>query len=493
MTAGLSTENIVLIAFLTPFAGALIIPLCHRLPNLREAVTLVTAVALCLLVFKLLGPVIGGARPDVPVIDIAPGLAIAFRVEPFGMLFALVASSLWIVNSIYSIGYMRMHNEPRQTGFYVCFAVALGSTMGIAFAKNLFTLFLFYEVLTLSTYPLVTHKRDKGAVHGGRIYLLLLLGTSLMLFLPAIIATWVLAGTLDFMPGGILAGKASTPVIGILLALFIFGIGKAAMMPFHFWLPAAMVAPTPVSALLHAVAVVKAGVFCIVKVVVYVVGIETLARTGVNEWLIYAASGGLLLASLIALTRDNLKARLAYSTVSQLAYVTVGALLASKTGIIGSGLHIAMHAAGKITLFFCAGAIYVAHHKTEISDMAGIGRKMPITMLAFLIGSLSIIGLPPFGGMWSKWVLGLGAIESGHAWVIGVLMLSSLLNVGYLLPIVARGFFLPPPGAAAGGATKIEEAPVACLVALCITALLTVVLFFQAGTIETLLQGIFAS
>jgi multicomponent Na+:H+ antiporter subunit D len=324
------------------------------------------------------------------------------------------------------------------------------------------------------------------------MYLLLLLGTSLLLFLPAIIATWAFAGTLDFTPGGILAGKASSPVIGILLALFVFGIGKAAMMPFHFWLPAAMVAPTPVSALLHAVAVVKAGVFCIVKVVVYVVGIETLTKTGVNEWLIYAASGGLLLASLIALTRDNLKARLAYSTVSQLAYVTVGALLASKTSIVGSGLHIAMHAAGKITLFFCAGAIYIAHNKTEISDMAGIGRKMPITMLAFLIGSLSIIGLPPFGGMWSKWVLGLGALESGHAWVIGVLMLSSLLNVGYLLPIVARGFFLPPPGVASGAATKIEEAPVACLVALCMTALLTVVLFFQAGTIETLLQGIFA-
>ena len=199
-----------------------------------------------------------------------------------------------------------------------------------------------------------------------------------------------------------------------------------------------------------------------------------------------------MLASLIALTRDNLKARLAYSTVSQLAYVTLGALMASQTSIIGSGLHIAMHAAGKITLFFCAGAIYVAHHKTEVSDMAGIGRKMPITMLAFLLGSLSIIGLPPFGGMWSKWMLGVGALQSGHAWVIGVLMLSSLLNVGYLLPIVARGFFLPPPGATADAATKIEEAPLPCLIALCATALLAVVLFFAAGTIETLLQGMFA-
>ena len=194
------------------------------------------------------------------------------------MLFALVASSLWIVNSIYSIGYMRANDEPRQTAFYVCFAVALGSTIGIAFAKNLFTLFLFYEALTLSTYPLVTHKRNEEAVRAGRIYLLLLLGTSLLLFLPAIIATWVLAGTLDFTPGGILAGKAGAPVIGVLLALYVFGIGKAAVMPLHFWLPAAMVAPTPVSALLHAVAVVKAGVFTILKVAVLIFGIDTSER-----------------------------------------------------------------------------------------------------------------------------------------------------------------------------------------------------------------------
>ena len=492
MMAVPSPENLVLLAVLAPFVGALIIPLFGKLPNLRETVTLVTAGTLCLVVFHLLGPLLDGARPEVEIIEVIPGLALAFKVEPLGMLFALVASSLWIVNSIYSIGYMRANNEPRQTGFYVCFAIALGSTIGIAFAKNLFTLFLFYEALTISTYPLVTHKANEEAIRAGRIYLLLLLGTSLMLFLPAIIATWVLAGTLDFTPGGILAGKAGAPVIAVLLALYVFGVGKAAVMPLHFWLPAAMVAPTPVSALLHAVAVVKAGVFCVVKVVVYVFGIETLTQSGANDWLIFAASASLLLASLIALTRDNLKARLAYSTVSQLAYVTVGALLASKTSIVGSGLHIAMHAAGKITLFFCAGAIYVAHHKTEISDMAGIGRKMPITMLAFLLGSLSIIGLPPFGGMWSKWLLGLGALESGHALVVGVLMLSSLLNVAYLLPIVARGFFLPVPGAEAGTPNKIEEAPLACLIALCATALLTIVLFFQAGTIETLLQGIFA-
>ena len=243
-----SPDSLVLLAVLIPFAGALIIPLFHAVPNLRETVTLVTAGSLFVVVTSLLGPVLDGARPQVQLIEVVPGLSLALKVEPLGMLFALVASSLWIVNSIYSIGYMRANDEPRQTTFYICFAVALGSTIGLAFAKNLFTPFLFYEGLTLSTYPLVTHERDEEAVRAGRIYLLLLLGTSLILFLPAIIATWGLAGTLDFTAGGILAGKAGAPVIAALLALYVFGIGKAAVMPLHFWLPAAMEAPTPWSA-----------------------------------------------------------------------------------------------------------------------------------------------------------------------------------------------------------------------------------------------------
>lgn len=489
--------HLILLAILLPLGCALVLPLFRNIPNLREAVTLLTALALAAIVLMLLPVVEAGGRPAAQLLEVAPGLAIAFAVEPLGMLFALVASLLWIVNSIYSIGYMRAHDEPRQTTFYACFAIALASTMGIAFAGNLFTLFLCYEALTLCTFPLVTHKRNAEAMRAGRLYLLLLLGTSMVLFLPAIMATWFLAGTTDFTPGGILAGKASPLVTGLLLALYAFGIGKAAIMPVHFWLPAAMVAPTPVSALLHAVAVVKAGVFAILKIVVYVFGLETLSLTGANAWLIYVGSASLLLASLIALTRDNLKARLAYSTISQLAYVVVGAALAGSTGILGSGLQIATHAAGKITLFFCAGAIYVASHKTEISEMAGIGRKMPVTMLAFLVGSLSIIGLPPFGGMWSKWLLALGALEAGHVFVVAVLMLSSLLSAAYLLPIVARAFFAAPApdaqGHGHGHGEGIQEAPLACLIALCATALLCVVLFFQAGRIESLLAGIFTA
>ena len=225
--------------------------------------------------------------------------------------------------------------------------------------------------------------------------------------LLAVILTYVYAGTLDFEKGGILGGNVDGLAVPILLGLYAFGTGKAALMPFHRWLPTAMVAPTPVSALLHAVAIVKAGVFTIVKVVVYVFGIEFLTETHASEWLMWVAAFTLMSSSIIALTKDNLKARLAYSTISQLAYITLGASFATAAGIAGAGLHIAMHAVGKITLFFCAGAIFVVLHKKKISEMNGIGRKMPFTMAAFFVGSVCIIGLPPTGGAWSKWYLAL--------------------------------------------------------------------------------------
>jgi multicomponent Na+:H+ antiporter subunit D len=482
---GLSPETTMLAAVVLPFIGAIAIAFLHRSPNLREAATLVTAVLLAALVWSLAGPVMAGARPDVALIEVVPGLPLAFKVEPLGLMFALVASTLWIVNSIYSIGYMRAHDEPRQTTFYVCFAIALGSAVGLAFSRNLFTLFLFYELLTLSTYPLVTHNGDRKALIGGRIYLMLLIGSSMVLLLPAIIVTAFLSGTTEFTAGGILPKGLDATIVGLLLALSAFGIGKAALMPLHFWLPSAMVAPTPVSALLHAVAVVKAGVFTVLKVVIYVFGVETLTAGGARDWLVYFASATLIAASLVALTRQNLKARLAYSTVSQLSYVVLAAAIATSSSLIGGGMHIVMHAAGKITLFFCAGAIYVAAHKTEIGELDGIGRRMPVTMAAFFIASLSIIGLPPFGGVWSKWLIGAGALDAGFAFVVGVLMVSSLLNVAYLLPIVGRAFFLPPKP---DDHDVHGEAPLACLIPIVITATLCLVLFFAAGTIEELLR-----
>jgi len=330
-------------------------------------------------------------------------------------------------------------------------------------------------------------------MRSGRTYLGLLLGSSIGLQLAAIIGTWYLTGTLDFRDGGVFAGHVQGPVIGLLLFLYVYGIGKAALMPIHRWLPAAMVAPTPVSALLHAVAVVKAGVFTVLKVIVYLFGSDFLRETGYGDWLAYIAGMTVLTASLIAMTKDNLKARLAYSTVSQLSYIILGAALFTPLGVVGGAMHIAMHAMGKITLFFCAGAIYVASGKTQISDMCGIGRVMPFTLFAFFIGSLSVIGLPPMGGSWSKYFIAMGALESGQIVFVAVLMISSLLNIAYLLPIVARGFFSPPSdenGIGIGAATQIKEAPLLCVAPLCLTAFGCIVLFFYADSLYRLLAPI---
>ncbi len=471
-----------------PLIGAVLILMSNRRPNQREAVTLITAGMLFAVVLRLWLGLSEDERPAIVLIETLPGLPLALSVEPLGILFALVASLLWIVTSLYAVGYMRAHHEQHQTRFYSAFAVALASTMGVAFAANMFTLFVFYEVLTLSTYPLVTHSGTDEARRAGRVYLGVLLGTSIGLQLLAIVWTWTLTGTLTFQQGGILHEVASPQVIGVLYALYIFGIGKAALMPFHRWLPAAMVAPTPVSALLHAVAVVKAGVFTILKISVYLFGIDVLANNGTTDWLLYVAGATILIASLVAMTKDNLKARLAYSTVSQLGYVVLGAVLANSWGILGGGMHIAMHAFGKITLFFCAGAILIATHKTEVSQMAGLGRTMPVTMAAFFIGSLSIIGLPPTGGLWSKWFLALGTLEAGQLGLLAVLMISSLLNVAYLLPIPIRGFF----GKASGEhrSQGIKEVPLSCLVALVITAIASLALFFYPDPLYRLMSQV---
>ncbi len=484
MTGGLA----LVLTIAAPVGGALLIGLLDRHPNWRECTTLATAGALFLLVASQVSSVMAGDRPSTVLAEPLPGLPLALTLEPLGLLFSLVASFLWIVTSIYSIGYMRGHGESHQTRFYVFFALSLSSAMGVAFAGNMFTLFIFYELLTLCTYPLVTHAGTLEAKRAGRLYLGFLLSTSIGLQLLAMIWTWDIAGTLSFAPGGILADKASPRILSVLFVLYVLGVGKAALMPFHRWLPAAMVAPTPVSALLHAVAVVKAGVFTILKISVYLFGLDLLVTLEARDWLMALAAATILIASAIALTQDNLKARLAYSTISQLSYVVLGGLLANTWSLLGAGMHIAMHAFGKITLFFCAGAILVAAHKTEISQLDGIGRRMPITMAAFFIGSLSVIGLPPTGGSWSKWFLALGTVEAAQYQLLAVLMLSTLLNVAYLMPIPIRAFFSHSPHGESFSHTT--EAPLPCLIALVLSAGGCLALFLQPDTIFTLLGPI---
>ncbi|MBT7906103.1 MAG: proton-conducting transporter membrane subunit [Paracoccaceae bacterium] len=487
----MDTSTAILLSMILPAVAVVLNLVLRHRDNLRDGLTFVIAAATFAVVLVILYNVGNQTTAPLVLFEVLPGLDLAFNVEPLGLMFALLASGLWIVTHIYAIGYMRTNKEDNHARFFACFSFAIFSVMGIAFAANMFTLFLFYEALTLSTYPLVAHKGTPEAIKGARTYLGVLISTSIGLQLVAIIWTFGLTGTLDFTQGGILQDHIAGPMAAILLALYAFGIGKAALMPFHRWLPAAMVAPTPVSALLHAVAVVKAGVFTMLKIGIYIFGIDFLATTGASVWLMWLAALSIVAASVIAMTKDNLKARLAYSTISQLSYVTLGMALATSMGIVGGGLHVVMHAMGKITLFMCAGSIYVATHKTEISDMSGLGRAMPITFGAFLIGALSIIGLPPLGGSWSKWMLMMGAVDTGQMVIIAVLLVSSLLNVAYLMPIVGKGFFIRD-NAAAAPVKNLETSPLVWGPP-AITALGCLVLFFFAGYIEAFLMPLGAS
>lgn len=457
-----------------------------KYPNIRETISIIAGLLLFALVVNLGSSVDWNNTATVTLAEPIPGLSLALSLEPLGLLFALVASFLWPVTTIYAVGYMRTHKEQNQTRFYAAFAVSISAAMGTALSANMLTLFVFYEILTLATYPLVTHAGNDKSRQAGRVYLGILMGTSVGFLLLAMIWTWHIAGSLTFTQGGVFDDNVSPTILSVLLILYVFGTGKAAIMPFHRWLPAAMVAPTPVSALLHAVAVVKAGVFTILKVSVYIFGIDTIADLVVSDWLMIIAALTIVIASAIALRKDNFKARLAYSTVSQLSYVTMGAMLGIAAGAIGGGLHIAMHAFGKITLFFCAGAVFVTAHKSKISELNGIGKRMPLTMGAFAIGAISMIGAPPLAGFISKWYLLGGAFQTEQWIAVAAILISTLLNVAYFMPIVYAAFFKEEDPQHLHG--EHGEAPLPIVLALLITASATWLIFFFPGVPLTLVE-----
>ncbi len=471
----LTLEMMLQLIIFVPLFAALGIAAADRHPNIREAVTIVASIIVLILVAKVYGAFRLGYITSVHWLEIFPGLSISFQTEALGVIFSLVAGTLWLVTSVYSIGYMRGNNEDNQTRFAILFAIAISATMGIAFSGNLITLFIFYEILTFSTFPLVTHKGDEKAMKAGRVYLGVLVTTSICLLLPAIIWTWYATGTTEFAAGGIIAGKVQGPLLTLLAFLFIFGIGKAAVMPVHRWLPAAMVAPTPVSALLHAVAVVKAGVFSVTKIIVYTFGINLLVTAPKIEWFLYFAGFTIIMASIVALRQDNLKKRLAYSTISQLSYVVLATAILAPISIVGAALHIVAHAFGKITLFFAAGSIYTASHKTEISQLDGIGHRMPWTMGAFTIGALSMIGVPPAVGFISKWYVLMGAFQAEAKVAIIIIICSTLLNAAYFVPIIFSAFFKKE---APEHHYEHKEAPLPIVLALTTTAACTILLFF---------------
>ncbi len=431
-----------LLSVLLPLVAAVLIIALHKRPNLRDAVSVLASLLTFALVISMAPQVLANQTLVCHLYTLLPGVSFRFQADPLAMIFASIASLLWIATSLYSIGYMRSLKEDQQTRFFACFAFSLGAALGGAFSASLFTLVIFYEALTLITYPLVYHKETPQAWAGSKTYLVYLLGASKTVLLVALALTYQITGSLDFQPGGMFTGTDAAPwLLAIIYFCFMAGFAKAAIMPLHIWLPTAMVAPTPVSALLHAVAVVKMGVFCILRLIFFVIGSDTMAELGLGTSTAYLASFTIITASIYALTRDDLKARLAYSTVSQLSYIVLGAALLSGNAVTGGILHMASHAFAKITLFFCAGSIYCASQKKKISELAGIARHLPITMTAFFIGTLGMIGVPPAAGFISKWHLMLGTLEAGELAFLAVLVVSSLLNAAYFLPICYKAFF----------------------------------------------------
>lgn len=470
-------SNKPLLAITAALVGSILVMLCKKKPNLREFCSFVAAVTMFSIVASMIPTIMAGKKIVYPLFKILPGLSVTFRVDAFSMVFAMVASFLWILAVFYSAGYMRGLKEHAQTRFNACFALALFGAIGVAFSDNLFTMYLFYEIVSICTYPLVAHHQDAESYAGARKYIVYLTTTAKGLVLPAMILIYVLTGSLDFADNirtGIFPAGVNATLVTVLYIFCLLGFAKNGVMPVHNWLPSAMVAPTPVSALLHAVAVVKVGVFSTTRVMLYVFGTDLMGALNLGIPTAYFVSFTILVASIIALSKNNLKARLAYSTVSQLSYIILGAALLTDKAVQGGLIHIANHAFSKITLFFCAGAIYVASHKKEIPELSGLGRTMPFTFAAFAIASLSMIGAPPVAGFVTKWYLLVGAMDASQIGIVIVLLASTLLNVAYFAPVSYKAFFgKRPEGEKFEG---IKEAPMAMVIPIMIAAIISVVI-----------------
>src|SRR5690554_236266 len=424
-------------------ASVIIFALPETRSRLRTVINLGAALLKLALVVVMIWGVVQGQAYEV-AFTMVPGVEFVLRADALSMLFAGLSALLWLLTTIYAVGYLE--DSPNRSRFFGFFSLCVASTMGIALAGNLFTFFLFYEMLTLSTYPLLVHRGTPKALRAGRNYIIYTLAGGAVLLLGI---AWLhgLVGDLRFQEGGYFAEMAPAlqAPLTIIFVLLIAGLGvKAALVPLHGWLPAAMVAPAPVSALLHAVAVVKAGAFGIIRVVFDVFGVETMTVLGLGPPLAIAASVTIIYGSVMALRQHEIKKRLAYSTVSQLSYIVLGAALLSPLGLIGCLVHLVHQGLMKITLFFCAGIFQKTLGIHAIDEMAGLGRRLPLTMLAFSVGALGMIGAPPIAGFVSKWYLGLGGLQAGEGWVIVVLGASTLLNAAYFLPLIWRGWFSPP-------------------------------------------------
>ena len=455
------------------FIAAVLIAFSRRWPNLRETWSVIASVLKFGIILSMLPAVLDGNQYQWTLCQITDTVGLTLRTDPAGMIFAVLASMLWVPMNFYSIGYMRCNNESEQTGYFAAFAICMSAVMGIAMAENLLTFFIFYELLTLASYPLVLHKRNQEALMASRKYLIYTL-ISGQLFLAGVIAVYCISGTMDFTPGGFLTTDMAPRWVlqAIFVLMILAGSVKAAVMPLHGWLPA-IIAPTPVSALLHAVAVVKTGVFAVLRIIGFVFGPKLLAEIGVVDVLAWAAAASIIISSLIALRQDHLKRRLAFSTIGQLSYIVLGAALISPLSIKGAYLHLVAHAVMKITLFMCAGLIIARTHRNNISELYGIGKKLPVTMACFTIASLGIAGTPFLVGFVSKWNLALGALQAGKPLYILVWVASALLAAGYLMPVVQMAYFRKDPQEEF---REYGDISYSMLIPICVTTIIAVVL-----------------
>jgi multicomponent Na+:H+ antiporter subunit D len=424
--------------------GLIIFGLAEDRVRLRTGLNLTGALAKLALVVWMLWGVYHEHHYEARL-ALLPDLELVLRADPLSLLFVTLSAVLWLVTTIYAIGYLE--GSPHRSRFFGFFSLCVTATVGVALAGNLITFLLFYELLTVSTYPLVVHRGTEVARRAGLSYLAYtIFGGALMLL--GTVWLYTLTGTLEFMPRGFVAGLGDEhhPALMVIFGLLIAGLGvKAALVPLHGWLPQAMIAPAPVSALLHAVAVVKVGAFGIVRVVYDVFGVQFAQGLGLTEPLAWLAAVTIIYGSLRALFQDDLKRRLAFSTVSQVSYIALGVAIAGPVATIGGMVHLVHQGLMKITLFFCAGNLAETLGIHKVSEMSGVGRRMPWTMAAFTVGAFCMIGAPPTAGFISKWYLGLGALEAGQEWVIIVLAGSSLLSAAYFLPILHTTWFCDPP------------------------------------------------
>ncbi|WMJ80192.1 monovalent cation/H+ antiporter subunit D family protein [Clostridium sp. MB40-C1] len=415
-------------------------------------------------------------------------LDIYLKIDKLSILFSILVSVLWIFTTFYSMEYMK--HEGKENRFFIFFTATLGVTMGIAFSGNLITLYIFYELLTLATFPLVIHSGTKQALSSGKKYLIYSFGGATLVLLGMILC-FSITKNLNFVPGGVLAGVSGGNTklfLGIYVSLFLgFGV-KAALVPFHSWLPEAMVAPTPVSALLHAVAVVKSGAYALIRISYFIVGADVIRVTKGHIYMSVLIGVTIIMGSFLALHQQNLKKRLAYSTVSQLGYILLGIVLLNEDALVGGLLHLINHAVIKITLFFCVGTIMYMTHKTEISEIKGIGKQMPITMGCFAIAAISLIGIPPSNGFVSKWYLALGGLVEGKIYFAAILLLSAVLTALYLLPIVTVAFFKKENN----DVIEVKEAPMKMLVPIVSITVIVVLLGLFPNPVVTFIQKIAA-